>query len=138
VGAALLAVTIVVCAAGASFLVAAAVAGLDLPWGRAVGAVVLLLPLAAAVLAFGYAVSAWRPEAVGAVTGAIVAVSFFSYVLAPLFGLPHVVRDLSVFELYGVPLIDGVDWTRVVTLCVAALTLIALGTIAFQRKDIAK
>ncbi len=132
------AVLIVVSMLGASFFVAAAAARLDLPWGRVAAAVALLIPLTVAIMTLGYAVSTWRPNAVGAVAGALVGASFFLYVLAPLFKAPDFVRDLSFFQLYGQPVIDGVDWLRVGLLCLLALLLAVGGMIAFERKDISR
>ncbi|MGH2583865.1 MAG: hypothetical protein ACRDJE_03020, partial [Dehalococcoidia bacterium] len=137
-GAALLAAAIVVALVGGAFLVAAWLAGVDLDWGRALMAVLLLLPLAGVVIAFGYAVSAWRPGPVAAILSAALAVSYFLDLLGPLLGLPDAVREFSVFRLYGQPLTEGVRWGGLA----AMLALIAVFSVAggrlFARRDIVK
>jgi ABC-2 type transport system permease protein len=138
VGAALLAVLIVVALAGIGFLVTAWLAGLSLPWGKAILSVLLLALPAGAFAAFGYAVSAWRPGPVVAILAPALAASFFLELLAPLFNLPDAVRNVSVFRLYGQPLLAGVDWGRAAVL-VALIALFTLaGSLAFARRDIAK
>ncbi|MHB8576934.1 MAG: hypothetical protein ACYDCQ_16595, partial [Dehalococcoidia bacterium] len=130
--AALLSIAIVVAVAGTAFLVAARIGGLDLVWGRAIGAMALLVPLAGAVAAFGYAVSAWRPGPVAAVLGAVLALSYFLDLLAPLFNFPDAARYLSVFHLYGQPLSSGVSWGGVVALLVVIAVCLVIGTLAFN------
>jgi ABC-2 type transport system permease protein len=138
VTAALLAVLIAVALTGAGLLIAVLAVGLALPWERTLMALALLLPLAGVVAAFGFALSAWRPGLVAAILIPALAISFFLDLLAPLFDLPDAVHNLSVFRLYGQPLIAGVDWGRTAAL----LTLIALftlaGSAAFARRDIIK
>ena len=138
VGAALLAVLIVVALVGAGFLVTAWLAGLSLPWGKAVLSVLLLALPAGAFAAFGFAVSAWRPGPVAALLAPALAVSFFLDVLAPLFNLPDAVRNLSVFRLYGQPLLAGVDWGRAAVLLAMIALFTLAGSAAFARRDIVK
>jgi ABC-2 type transport system permease protein len=138
VGAALLAVLIVVALAGAGLLIAAFLARLDLPVARTLAAVALLVPLAGVVAAFGFALSAWRPDPVAAILTPALAVSFFLDLLAPLFDLPDAVRNLSVFRLYGQPLIAGVDWERMAVLLALIALFTLTGSVAFARRDIVK
>jgi ABC-2 type transport system permease protein len=138
VAAALLAVLVVVVLTGAGFLAAAWLAGLRLSWDNAIVAVALLALPAWVMAAFGYAVSAWQPRAVAAITGIVLAASFFLDLLAPVLGLPDALRELSVFRLYGQPLTEGARWGGVAVM----LGLVALFTLggggAFARRDIAK
>ncbi|MHB8648489.1 MAG: hypothetical protein ACYDAR_22130, partial [Thermomicrobiales bacterium] len=137
-GATVVAVAIVVALVGGVFGIVAAWVGLHLAWRDGVIAVLLLLPLAGSVAAFGFAVSAWRPGAVAALTGALVAASFFLDALAPLFGWPDALRNLSIFRLYGEPVLSGVQWGNVIALLVLIAVLTGVGSVAFTRKDIAR
>jgi ABC-2 type transport system permease protein len=138
VGAALLAVLIAVALTGAGLVAAAFLVNLDLPWERTLLALALLVPLAGVVAAFGFAVSAWRPGPVAAIVAPALAISFFLDLLAPLFDLPDALRNLSVFRLYGQPLIAGVDWGRTAVLIALVALFTLAGSLAFARRDIAK
>lgn len=138
VGAALVLIAVVVLLAGAGFAVTAGLAGVRLPWDRAIAAVLLLAPLAAVVAAFGYALSAWRPASVSAVLAIVLGVSYVLDLIAPLFGLPDATRYLSIFHLYGQPLAGGVSWGSITVMVALAALFIAAGGAAFARRDVAK
>jgi ABC-2 type transport system permease protein len=138
VAAALLTSAVVVALVGGAVLAVAWLVGVDLPWGRAFVAVLMLLPLAGVFIAFGFAVSAWRPGPVAAILSGALAFSLLLDLLAPLLSLPDALRDLSVFHMYGQPLIEGVSWGGLA----AMLALIAIFSLAgsrlFARRDIVK
>ena len=119
------------------FLTAVRLAGIDLTFGRTLLSTLLLVPLAAAIAMFGYAVSALRPRLVTAVTGAIVLLSYLLQLLAPLFGWPDAVLHGSVFHLYGQPLLNGLRWGDLLTLGALPLALAIVGLFLFDRKDLA-
>jgi ABC-2 type transport system permease protein len=137
-GAVIVAVAIVVAFIGVVFGVVGALVGIHIAWRDGVAALLLLVPLAVSVVAFGFAVSAWRPGAVAALTGSLVGVSFFLDALAPLFGWPDAIRRLSIFRLYGEPILSGVQWGNLATLVAASAVLIGAGTVIFARKDIVR
>lgn len=136
--AALLAAVVAVAITGVAFMTAVWLAGVELEWGRALAAVVVLAPLGGVVVAFGFALSGWRPVVVAAVLPAAVAVSFFMDLLAPLFSLPDAVRTLSAFNLYGQPLVEGVRWGSLVAMLVLIAAFTVVGAVAFSRRDIVK
>jgi ABC-2 type transport system permease protein len=137
-GAALLAAVVAVAITGVAFMTAVWLAGAELEWGRALAAVVVLAPLGGVVVAFGFALSGWRPVVVAAVLPAAVAVSFFMDLLAPLFSLPDAVRTLSAFNLYGQPLVEGVRWGSLAAMLVLIAAFTLVGAVAFSRRDIVK
>lgn len=137
-GAALVAAGIAIALVAAAFGLVGAWVGVHIVWRDAVVALLLLLPLAGIVVAFGFAVAAWRPGAVAAITGAVVAASFFLDAFAPLFGWPEGIRRLSIFRLYGEPLLSGVQWGNLLALIAMSAVFIVGGTLAFARKDIAR
>lgn len=120
------------------FVIAVRVAGLDISVRRAIESTLLLVPLAAAIAAFGFAVSTARARLVTAFTGAIVLLSYLLQLLAPLFGWPDTVQRASVFRLYGQPLLNGINQGDLATLCALPIALTLAGLIAFTRKDIAR
>ncbi len=132
------ATVVVIALAGAGLFIAAAAAGVGLDWGKAAVALVLLLPLAASVIAFGYFVSGTEPRLVVGVGAAILLVSYFIEILVPLFGWPDELSYLSVFHLYGRPLLDGPDWPSTLALVAAALILGGAGGLGFNRRDISR
>ena len=123
---------------GAAFLMTARLMNLDLDWPRAAVAVVLLVLPAAVTVAFGYAVAGWRPSLVASSLAAAIAASFFFDLLAPALDAPEAVRKFSVFQLYGRPLLNGVQWNDVALMVGLIGTFSALGGIAFGRRDIVK
>lgn len=112
--------------------------GVDVAVGRTLPSVAALLPLAMVVVAFGFLVAAVRPGATMAVTGGAVAMSFFASLLIPLFDAPRALADVSIFALYGQPLVDGVDWAKIGLLAALALAFAATGAVRFRRRDIVR
>jgi ABC-2 type transport system permease protein len=137
-GASISAAVVVIGLAGAGLMVAAVTAGVDLNWTDAVVALVLLLPLSAVVIAFGYFVSSTYPRLVVGAGATILLISYFIEILVPLFGWPNELQYLSVFHLYGRPLLDGPDWPSAGALVAATLVLGAAGSHRFTRRDIAR
>lgn len=124
--------------AGAAFLTTAASMGLDLDWRRA-GLACLLLPLPASIVAaFGYALTGWRPRVVTAGVASALAASFLFDLLAPALDLPAPLRKASIFQLYGKPLIAGVNWVDLAAMLALIVAFLAAGTFAFSRRDVLK
>jgi ABC-2 type transport system permease protein len=136
--ASLIAVAVAAAFAGAAFLATAFSMDLDLDWRKA-GLACLLLPLPASIVAaFGYAVAGWRPRLVTATVAAALAASFFFDLLAPALDLPAAMRKVSVFQLYGQPLLDGVRWDDTAVMVGLVLVFLAAGSMGFARRDILK
>lgn len=134
-------------AAGAAILVLVAsivVAGVTRAQGLAVdlarfaGASALLVPLVVALGAIGAALIGWRPRVAVWVLGFVTVAGYFIQQLAPMFGLPDIVRALSLFELYGTPLLLGPNWGGLA----AQLAIIVAGfggaLFAMERRDITR
>ena len=136
--ASVLAIGIAAAVAGAAFLATAAAMGLDLDWRRA-GLACVLLPLPASIVAaFGYGVAGWRPRIVTSAVAAALAASFFFDLLAPALDLPAAMRKVSVFQLYGQPLLDGVRWDDTAVMVGLVLVFLAAGSMGFARRAILK
>jgi ABC-2 type transport system permease protein len=136
--AALVAVALTGLLAALAFLTTAFLLDLEFRWARAISAALLLLLPPWIVVTFGYAVAGWRPRiATGAVATALAA-SFFFDLLAPALDLPGPVRKLSIFQLYGEPLIEGVRWGDVTVMLALIVVFLAAGAVTFGRRDILK
>lgn len=134
-------------ALGASFLVLVAsvvvgavtrAQGLSVDLAKFAGASALLVPLVVAFGAIGAVLIGWRPRIAVWLLGFVTVASYFIQQLAPMFQFPELVRNLSLFELYGTPLLLGPNWGGLV----AQLAIIAGGfgtaLVAMSRRDIAR
>jgi ABC-2 type transport system permease protein len=83
---------------------------IPLPSGRLGLAAALLLPFGLSIGAAGAALAGWRPRVALMALGAAIAISFFLLEFGLIFGWPAWLLRLSVFELYGMPLVTGVWW----------------------------
>ncbi|HEX6819962.1 MAG TPA: ABC transporter permease subunit [Ktedonobacterales bacterium] len=120
-------------------LVAAARASLALDYGLVVEAAVGILPIALVVASVGYLLAGWvHSGAVTGVLGALLALSFVVQLFGPLFSWPDWTQRLSLFALYGSPLIKGLEWGTMVALLAIAVVALGLGTWRFARKDVGR
>src|SRR5205814_4728101 len=91
--------------------------------GRVAQARAAALALGPVVAAFGLCVATWapRPGVAVPVTIALVGATYFFETLAPLFDLHEAVLNLSIFHLYGKPLVEGIKWGGLLALSAAAV-----------------
>lgn len=138
--AATLSVLVILAALGGAIFGSAAAAHLALDSTRVLGGLVAAVPLPLAILAAGLVLATWptRPGPAVGITGAGIVVMYFLDTLAAIFNWPEAVRNLSIFHLYGRPLIDGVAWGNLALLSALTLALAAASLVGFQRRDIAK
>ena len=132
-----LALTIVTASIFAGAIIAAALVGMQLDTSRVAQATLGMVPVGLVVAAAGYLFSSWLHTR--AVTGTLVALvlaSFLITLLARLFHWPDAVLQLSIFEHYGAPLVDGLRLPRVLGLFGVAGATLSAATVRFARKDI--
>lgn len=110
--------------------------GLSVDLGALAGASALLLPLVMAFGAIGATLIGWWPRAAVVILGVVAAESYFIQQLAPVFDLPDVVRSLSLFELYGAPLILGPDWPGLATQLAIIVLGFGIALVSMSRRDI--
>jgi ABC-2 type transport system permease protein len=127
----------VIIAAGAVVSGSVAVSqGIQLNAGDVLKASLLLLPFGLVFGALGLAVAGRFPRAAVPVLSGFAVASYFLQQVGPFFKWPEAVINLSVFKLYGTPLVSGVYWPGLwATLgtCLAGLTLALVG---IQRRDV--
>ena len=137
------AATLVLIVVAASLFVGAVVGGrlvgMQLAAMRVAAAALAMVTLSLVVVSIGYLLAGWlRARAVTGVLVTLVLASFAVTLLGPLFHWPRPLMQLSIFEHYGAPLVDGVQGGHVVgQLTVAAATL-AAAVLRFVRKDLTR
>ena len=124
---------------GASLLVSTAAVDVTLAPENVLAAALGLVPLTMVVAALGALLGGWlRAGAVAGVLTVFIAASFFLEFVAPAVGLPQEMTRLSIYEAYGTPLATGWDWPSMAALSGVTGLLLALATLRFTRKDLAR
>jgi ABC-2 type transport system permease protein len=136
-GAAALATTMVAVSIFAGALAGAAIVGMQLETARVAQAAIGMVPVGLVVASAGYLFSGWlRTRAVTGILVALVIASFLVTLLGRVFRWPDSLLQLSIFEQYGAPLVDGLRLPRVFGLLGVAGAALTLATLRFTRKDI--
>lgn len=76
--------------------------------GSMLVATVLLIPFALTFAAVGAVLAGFRPRLAVGVLATLSVISYLLFQLAPAFRWPSWVADLSVFQLYGAPLVESI------------------------------
>jgi ABC-2 type transport system permease protein len=135
-GAAVLGIAVVVAAGSAAAAIASAGLGTSLDAAAVFRASWLLVPFALTFTAVGAVASArWPRAAVGAL-GVLAFYSFSAAELPPLMNWPAWIADLSVFQLYGTPLLTGVFWNGLWAMLAIALVGYGLATLLIQQREV--
>jgi len=112
-------------------------AGLNLDAGHVFTASALLWPFALAFGGLGVAVASRWPGVAVPVLAAFAAVEYFLGDLAPLFRFPGWVANLSVFHLYGNPVVGNLSWTAPVSMLLVFLAGFAAALVLMRQRDVA-
>jgi ABC-2 type transport system permease protein len=123
----------------ASVALTGAVVGMTLDRSRLAQGAFGMAPIGLVVAAFGYLLSGWLRTA--AVTGSLVAwllASFVITLLGSLFHWPDLLLQLSIFEQYGAPLVRGLRVANTLGLLAVTALALAIATVRFARKDLAR
>ena len=113
-----------------------AVANIQFDLGALTVASLLLVPFGLSFAAIGAVLASRAPRATVAV---LVTYTFLSYLitqLGPLLRWPDWALKLSVFNLYGAPLTNGVDWTGLWITLAITIGGFAVGALLMQRRDV--
>jgi ABC-2 type transport system permease protein len=113
-------------------------AGLNLDAGHVFTASALLWPFALAFGGLGVAVASRWPKIAVPFLAAFAVVEYFLGDLAPLFKAPDWVSNLSVFHLYGHPVIGGASWTPVVSMTLVFLLGFGAALVLMRQRDVSR
>jgi ABC-2 type transport system permease protein len=113
-----------------------AVANIQFDLAALTVASLLLVPFGLSFAAIGAVLASRAPRATVAV---LVTYTFLSYLitqLGPLLRWPDWALKLSVFNLYGAPLTNGVDWTGLWIMLAITIGGFGVGALLMQRRDV--
>ena len=98
-----------------------------------------MAPVGLAVAGFGYLLAGWlRSHSMTGILTAFLFASLMLTLLGPLFKWPGVLLQLSVFELYGAPLVDGLRISNMLALIGVTAAALTTATVRFSHKDLAR
>jgi ABC-2 type transport system permease protein len=118
-------------------VVCAQLAGFAVDQGRVAEATFGLLPLALITASLVYALAGLvAPGVVIGVMTAFLAISYLSDLLQAFLKLPSWVLNLSMYQQYGAPLLNGLNWGAFVGMLGVALVLLGLGVWQFSARDV--
>jgi ABC-2 type transport system permease protein len=111
--------------------------GITVDAGKLLTATALLIPFALTFAAAGAVLAAWRPRVTVVVLSTVAAISYLVFELGPLFKWPAWADNLSVFQLYGTPLITPVFVGGLIAML--AIVVVGFGSagVALSRRDVA-
>jgi hypothetical protein len=110
----------------------------DVPVDRLAVAAALLVPFGLTFGAAGALFAAYRPRLALALLATVATVSYLLYQLAPAFRWPSWVANLSVFQLYGTPLVTPVFVNGMMAMLVVIAIGLGGGALAMSRRDVAR
>jgi ABC-2 type transport system permease protein len=135
---------VVIATVGAAFaiwlaiLAGAQISGLSLDVGHVTMAAVGLLPLELVTASLVYALAGvLQPGLVLGVLSVFLGLSFLVDVLRAVFNLPEWVTSLSIFEQYGTPITDGLNWGAFFAMLAVAAILLLISETQFTSRDVA-
>jgi ABC-2 type transport system permease protein len=113
--------------------------GLMLDGGHLAAATLGMIPLGLLVAAIGYLLSGWLRTAVDTgLLSFLLVIWFFITFMGPELHWPDGVLRLSAFYYYGTPLLHGLPFGDVLSVLAGAVLALALASVRFMRKDIAR
>jgi putative exporter of polyketide antibiotics len=129
-------IALLVAAGSLTTALIAASSGTSLDAGGVLQASLLMVPFALTFAAVGAVADAQWPRAVVGVLGGLAFVSYMIFELAPFLNWPSWVSNLSVFRLYGTPLLTGVNWGGLWAMLAVVAVGFGLATLLMERRDV--
>jgi len=133
---ALAAIAVVAAIGSLAAAIAAAAFGTALDAPSVIRATWPLIPFGMTFAAAGAVGTVWWPRAAVGVLGLLTFAGFLLSELAPLLRWPDWVADLSVFPLYGTPLITGIFWSGLWATLAIVLVGFAAAVALMQRREV--
>ena len=121
-----------------STAIAAGQIGATLDSAGVLRATALLVPFALTFAAVGAIGSAWWPRAAVGVLGLLVFASYLDSGLGPVLGWPDWLLNLSVFQLYGTPLLSGIYWTGLWAMVAVVVVGFGAATLLMERRELSR
>jgi ABC-2 type transport system permease protein len=110
--------------------------GIQLDAGHVFTASLLLWPFALAFGGLGVAVAGRWPRVAVPFLATFAVVEYFLGDLAPLFKLPDWMANLSVFHLYGNPIVGATSWTPAVSMLLVFLVGFGAALVLMRQRDV--
>jgi len=110
--------------------------GVTLSTGDLVRAGGPLLPFGLLFGTVGATLAARFPRLAVGVLGAYLGASYLLFQLGPLLSWPAWALDLSVFKLYGNPLVSGIEWTGLLAVTAIAVAGFGAALLLIQRREV--
>jgi ABC-2 type transport system permease protein len=95
-----------------------------------------LIPFGLLFGTLGATVAARFPRLAVGVLGGYVIAGFLVFQLAPFLGWPGWLLNLSVFNLYGHPLVTGIDWNGLWGVTAVAVAAFGAALLLMQRREV--
>ena len=111
--------------------------GINVDAGRLLISTLLLVPFGLTFAAIGALMAGWRPRAAVVVLSTLTVISYLVFELGPLFKWPSWADNLSVFQLYGTPLITPVFAAGLIAMLVIVVVGFGSAGIVLERRDVA-
>lgn len=131
-------VALLAAVASGAFAVGARLKGIPVAGGRLVTAAALLLPFALTFGAAGAVIAAFRPRLATFALAAAACGSFFLQFLGPPLDLPRWLLNLSVFELYGAPLLTDVSRGGLAAMVATVAIGFGAAMLLMQRREVGR
>lgn len=109
---------------------------LSLDAGRVFAASLLLWPFALGFGGLGVAVASRWPRVAVSLLAVFAVVEYFFGDLAPLFRLPDWVANLSIFHLYGNPIVGATSWMPAMSMLLVFLVGFGAALVLMQQRDV--
>lgn len=110
--------------------------GLNLDAGHVFTASALLWPFALAFGGLGVAVASRWPRIAVPFLAAFAVIEFILGDLAPLFKLPDWMANLSIFHLYGNPVVGNLSWTPAISMVLVFVAGFGAATVLMRQRDV--
>jgi ABC-2 type transport system permease protein len=117
----------------------AAATGLHLNGGSVAAASLAMIPLGLITASAVYLLSIWlRSGVVLGIAGGALAISFVLSIFGAILKLPEWAQDLSIFHVYGTPMLNDINWGGTIAMLIIAAAALTGAVVTFQRSDLTR
>lgn len=134
----LVAIVLLACLGSVCTVIGARQIGVTLDSAGVLRATAMLVPFALTFAAAGAIASSWWPRAAIGVLGLLIFASYFDSALGPVLGWPDWLVNLSVFLLYGTPLLTGIYWNGLWAMVAVVVVGFGAATLLMERSELSR